>query len=173
MTEEKKRGRGRPKGAPNKPKLELVTERKTLTNDADVYEILCQADLVAQESEVNAINGLKVFANRNGAVKPILQWAFDSNINSTLPEGKTPFNENDAPASDLAQTSLRFEFKQFKYFVTEQIPALKRENMWIQLLEGIPSEEAELLDLVKEGHWPFKHITKNLVEKAFPETTFN
>ena len=65
------------------------------------------------------------------------------------------------------------KFKQFKYFVTEQIPALKRENMWIQLLEGIPSQEAELLDLVKEGHWPFKHITKNLVEKAFPETTFN
>ena len=42
MTEEKKRGRGSPKGAPNKPKMELVTERRTLQNDADVYEILCQ-----------------------------------------------------------------------------------------------------------------------------------
>ena len=46
---EKKRGRGRPKGKNNKPKMELVTERKTLTNDADVYEILCQANIVAEE----------------------------------------------------------------------------------------------------------------------------
>ena len=45
---EKKKGRGRPKGAPNKPKMELVTERVELTNDADVYEILCQANIVAE-----------------------------------------------------------------------------------------------------------------------------
>lgn len=170
---EKKKGRGRPKGAPNKPKIELVTERKTLTNDADVYEILCQADLVAKDSEDLAIQGLKVFGERNGAVKQVLQWAFDDNIKSTLPEGKTPYGENDAPASDLAETSLRFEFKKFKYFVTEQIPATKREHMWIQMLEGIPAKEAELIDLVKDGTWPFKNITKNIVEKAFPEVNFN
>ena len=46
MTE--KRGRGRPKGAPNKPKMELITERVRLPKNADVYEILCQADLVAE-----------------------------------------------------------------------------------------------------------------------------
>jgi len=170
---EKKRGRGRPKGAPNKSKLDLITERTTLTNNADVYEILCQAELVAQENEENAINGLRVFNGRNGAVKPVLQWAFDANINSTLPEGKTPYTKDDAPASDLAQTSLRFEFRQFKYFCTEQIPQSKRENMWIQLLESIPAKEAELLDLVKEGQWPFKNITKSIAQKAFPDTIFN
>ena len=170
---EKKKGRGRPKGAPNKPKMELVTERVELTNDADVYEILCQANIVAEESEDLAIQGLQVFGQRNGAVKQVLQWAFDDNIKSTLPEGKTPYGENDAPASDLAETSLRFEFKQFKYFVTEQIPATKREHMWIQMLEGIPAKEAELIDLVKDGTWPFKNITKNIVEKAFPEVVFN
>ena len=41
--------------------------------------------------------------------------------------------------------------------------------MWIQLLEGIPSKEAELMDLVKDGVWPFKNITKNVAQKAFPE----
>lgn len=173
MTETKKRGRGRPKGAPNKPKLELITERKTLTNDADVYEILCQAEIVAQENEDHAVNGLQVFGQRNGAVKPVLQWAFDDNIQSTLPEGKTPYNSDPAPASDLAQTSLRFEFKKFKYFVTEEIPQTRREHLWIQLLENIPVKEAELLDLVKEGQWPFKNITKNIAEKAFPDTNFN
>ena len=77
---EKKRGRGRPKGAPNKPKIELITERKELTKDADVYEIFCQADIVAQENEDNAVNGLRVFNDRNGAVRFLLQWVFDDNI---------------------------------------------------------------------------------------------
>tara|TARA_B100001996_G_scaffold318815_1_gene262481 strand:+ start:424 stop:939 length:516 start_codon:yes stop_codon:yes gene_type:complete len=166
---EKKKGRGRPKGAPNKPLMELVTERKELMNDADVYEILCQANIVAEESPELAVQGLQVFNERNGAVKPVLQWAFDKNINSTLPEGKTPYGENEAPASDLAETSLRFEFKLFKYFVTEQIPVVKRENMWIGMLEGIPQKEAELIDLVKDGKWPFKNITKEIAVNAFSE----
>ena len=167
MTE--KRGRGRPKGAPNKPVMKLITERQELQTSADVYEILCQADIVAQESVDLAVQGLQVFNTRNGAIKPVLQWAFDVNINSTLPEGKTPYGENDAPATDLTETSLRFEHKLFKYFVTEQIPVVKREHMWIGLLEGIPKEEAELIDLVKDGKWPFKNITKEIAKKAFSE----
>ena len=167
MTE--KRGRGRPKGAPNKPLMKLITERKELLGDADVYEILCQANIVAEESPDLAVQGLQVFNERNGAIKPVLQWAFDVNINSTLPEGKTPYGQNDAPATDLTETSLRFEHKVFKYFVTEQIPVVKREHMWIGLLEGIPKEEAELIDLVKDGKWPFKNITKEIAKKAFSE----
>ena len=167
MTE--KRGRGRPKGAPNKPLMELITERKELLGNADVYEILCQANIVAEESPELAVQGLQVFNDRNGAIKPVLQWAFDVNINSTLPEGKTPYGSNDAPATDLAETSLRFEHKLFKYFVTEQIPVVKRENMWIGMLEGIPAKEAELIDLVKDGKWPFKNITKEIAVKAFSE----
>lgn len=169
MTETKKRGRGRPKGAPNKPKIELITERKELTKDADVYEILCQADIVAKENEDNAVNGLRVFNDRNGAVRFLLQWVFDDNIKSTLPEGKTPYNQDDAPATDLAQTSLRFEVRLFKYFVTEEVAQSRRETMWIQLLEGIPKKEAELMDLVKDKIWPFKNITKDIAQKAFPE----
>ena len=167
MTE--KRGRGRPKGAPNKPLMKLITERKELLGNADVYEILCQANIVAEESPDLAVQGLQVFNDRNGAIKPVLQWAFDVNINSTLPEGKTPYGENDAPATDLTETSLRFEHKLFKYFVTEQIPVVKREHMWIGLLEGIPKEEAELIDLVKDGKWPFKNITKEIAKTAFSE----
>jgi hypothetical protein len=166
---EKTRGRGRPKGAPNKPVLELITERQELQNNADVYEILCQANIVAEESVDLAVQGLQVFNDRNGAIKPVLQWMFDTNISSTLPEGITPYKSNDAPATDLTETSLRFEHKLFKYFVTEQIPVVKREHMWIGLLEGIPSMEAKLIDLVKDGKWPFKNITKDIAKKAFSE----
>lgn len=169
---EKKRGRGRPKGAPNKPKMELVTERKRLTNNADVFEILCQANIVAEDDVDKAVHGIQVYAQRNGAVEKTLQWLFNDNIKSTLPEGKTPYNVNDAPESDLSETQLRMEYKKFKYFVTEQIPSLRRETMWIELLEGIPAKEAEMIDLVKDKVNPFKNITKEIAVKAFPDANF-
>ena len=169
---EKKRGRGRPKGAPNKPKMELITERQKLMKNADVFEILCQAELVAQENEDFAVNGLRTFSETNGAVKSVLQWAFTDNIISKLPEGKTPYNVNDAPASDLTESALRFEFRKFKYFVTNEVPQTRRETMWIELLESIPAKEAELMDLVKDKVWPFKNITKEIAQKAFPDVQF-
>lgn len=169
MTEEKKRGRGRPKGAPNKPLMELVTERKNLTQNADVYEILCQANIVAEENEDFAVNGLQVFNQRNAAVRSVLMWVFSDNIKSRLPEGKTPFNPNPAPESDLTENGLRFEFKNFKYYVTDELTSNRREMMWIRLLESIHKNEAELMDLVKDKKWPFKNITKSIAQKAFPE----
>jgi len=169
---EKKRGRGRPKGAPNKPKMELITKREKLLKNADVFEILCQAELVAKDNEDNCINGLRVFNDTNGAVRPVLQWAFSDNIVSKLPDGKTPYTPNDAPASDLTESALRFEFRKFKYFVTEEVPQTRRETMWIELLESIPAKEAELMDLVKDKVWPFKNITKEIAQKAFPDVQF-
>lgn len=169
---EKKRGRGRPKGAPNKPKMELITERQKLMKNADVYEILCQAELVAAENEDYAVNGLQVYNQNNGAVQSVLQWLFSDNIKSTLPAGKTPYKGNDAPASDLTESALRFEFRKFKYFVTEQIPKTRRETMWIEMLESIPVKEAELMELVKDKVNPFKNLSKEIAQKAFPDAQF-
>lgn len=165
MTE--KRGRGRPKGSTNKPLMELSTERRRLTNDASVFAILEQCNLV--EEDEKAVNGLKHYAERNGAVLPVLQWIFDKNIVSRLPEGKTPYTPNPAPAEDLTESSLRFEFKKFKYFVNDELKDLKREHMWIELLEAIPPREAEMIDLVKDKKNPFKRITRELVDMAFPD----
>lgn len=164
---EKKKGRGRPKGSTNKPLMELSTERRRLTNDASVFAILEQCNIV--EDDEKAVNGLQHYAERNGAVLPVLQWIFDKNIVSRLPEGKTPYTPNPAPAEDLTESSLRFEFKKFKYFVNDELKDLKREQMWIELLESIPPLEAEMIDLVKDKKNPFKRITKELVDTAFPD----
>ena len=66
---EKKRGRDPDqKVAPNKPKMELVTERKRLTNNADVFEILCQANIVAEDDVDKAVHGIQVYAQRNSVL---------------------------------------------------------------------------------------------------------
>jgi hypothetical protein len=51
-----------------------------------------------------------------------------------------------------------------------KLPSLKRESMFVQLLEGLSAEEAELLVLVKDGRMneKYKRITKAVVSEAFP-----
>ena len=44
--------------------------------------------------------------------------------------------------------------------------------MWIELMESIPAKEAEVMELVKDKTWPFKNITREICQKAFPDVQF-
>lgn len=46
---------------------------------------------------------------------------------------------------------------------------VRREFLFIQLLESIDSEDAKLLLAVKEKKLPFKGITEKTVRQAFPD----
>ena len=51
-----------------------------------------------------------------------------------------------------------------------RIQQLKKEQMWVQLLEGLHPEEASLLDLVKDKKITERYkITRQNVIEAFPE----
>jgi hypothetical protein len=50
------------------------------------------------------------------------------------------------------------------------IQQLKKEALWIQLLESLHADEAELLDLIKDKKLTTRYkITKQNVVDAFPE----
>ena len=47
---------------------------------------------------------------------------------------------------------------------------LKKENLWIQVLEGLHADEAQVLDLIKDKKLTSRYkITKQNVIDAFPE----
>jgi len=51
-----------------------------------------------------------------------------------------------------------------------RIKQLKKESLWIQLLESLHQDEAEVLDLVKDKKLTDRYkITKQNVIDAFPE----
>ena len=52
----------------------------------------------------------------------------------------------------------------------DTLPNMKRESMFVQLLEGLSAEEAELLCLCKDGKLgdKYKRITKTVISEAFP-----
>ena len=60
----------------------------------------------------------------------------------------------------------------FGYFVNgakgDGLPAYKRENMFVQLLESIHPADAEIVLSMVAKKSPVKFLTKKLVQEAFP-----
>jgi hypothetical protein len=98
----------------------------------------------------------------------ILKYAFDPNIKFLLPEGAPPYK----PCDFLDQESrLYSELRRLYLFVEGGNPSLtkvKREFLFIQLLESIDKQDAELLCAVKDKKLPYKGMTAAVVKKAFP-----
>ncbi len=107
------------------------------------------------------------------ALRQLMVINFDESIISELPEGDVPYTPNDAPVG-TDHTRLEQEYRGLYRFFKggdPRIKALKRETLFVQLLEGLSSEEAELLVLCKDGRLneKYKRITKAVVSEAFPQ----
>ena len=149
---------------PRAPKVERVK----LPPNPFVHEIL---DLVEeQRSKAKKIEVLKEY--ETPALKSIFIWNFDPSVVSLLPEGEVPYNKNDVPVG-TDHTSLRREYKQMYHFVkggNDQLSSLRRESMFIQMLEGLHPDEADILCLVKDGQLNKKYkLTREIVETAYPD----
>ena len=106
------------------------------------------------------------------ALRSLLIWNFDESVISMLPEGEVPYTPNDAPVG-TDHTRLEQEYRGLYRFVKggqDKLPSLKRESMFVQLLEGLSAEEAELLCLIKDKklNSKYKRITRATVAEAFP-----
>jgi len=110
--------------------------------------------------------------NNTPALRSILIWNYDESIITLLPEGEVPFEPNDSPKG-TEHSLLAKEYAKLYYYIkggADQVPQLRRESMFIQLLEGLHKSEAELLCLVKDGKLQDKYrITLATVKEAFPQ----
>ena len=108
--------------------------------------------------------------NNTNALRSVLIANFDESIQSLLPEGDVPYQKNDAPVG-TEHTVLEQEYRKLYLFFKggSTIKQSQRENLFIQMLEGLSVEEAELLILVKDKALNKKYrVTRACVETAFP-----
>ena len=111
--------------------------------------------------------------NNSPALRALLIWNFDDSIESAIPDGDVPYTPNDAPAG-TDHSRLSHEYRGFYRFCKggdNRLSDMKRESMFIQMLEGLHKDEAELVCLVKDGNLNkgYKRITKAVVSGAFPQ----
>jgi len=121
-------------------------------------------------TRVKKIELLKL--HRNEALVSLLIWNFDDTIFSMLPEGTVPYKPNEAPKG-TEHTSLRSEQRTFYNFVkggNDKLSKTRRELIFIQILEGLHPEEADLLILVKDKALINRYnINRGHVEEAYSD----
>lgn len=107
------------------------------------------------------------------ALRDVLRGAFDDSIEFTLPSGTPPYTPDDAPAG-YSRTTLHQQTKKLKYFVKggpgDRLSNIKRERMFIDVLESLHPEEAKLILLMKDKKLAgvYKGLTKKVVQDTWP-----
>jgi len=140
---------------------------KKLPSDALVTEILQKVSSAKTKKE--KVDILQEY-NNNG-LRAILIINFDESLKFLLPEGDVPFTANDAPAG-TDHTRIDHEYRGlYRYFKggDSSIKSMKREQLFVQLLEGLYKDEAEMLVLACNKDLQSKYrVTKAVVQEAFP-----
>ena len=134
-----------------------------------IYEVL---DTVANAKTAN--DRIAVLRSNNSlGLRDVLRAAFDPAIVFTLPTG-LPTYQADLSKDGFSATDLMRSTKQFTYFVKggagDKLSSLKRESLFLRLLEGIHPRDAEIVCLIKEKKLESKYptITTELVKATWP-----
>ena len=151
-----------------KPTRKRASKKPTLPPNPFVNEIL---DYVSsQKSKIAKVEALKEY--RNEALVSILICNFDETVVSMIPEGDVPFTPNDSPQG-TDHTSLRREQRNLYHFVkggNDSLSKLRRESMFIQMLEGLHPKEARIVVLAKDGRLDEDYaVTYDQVKEAYPD----
>jgi len=137
--------------------------------DRMISEVLQKAaELKTRQEKIDYLRN-----NNSKPLRTILAGSFDPSIQFLLPEGTPPYRKDDAPKG-FEPSNLHRISRQFKYFdkggIGERLTAAKRESMFINCLESLHPDEAELVLLMKDKKMAgkYKGITRKLVSDAFP-----
>ena len=131
----------------------------------EVFELACK-----QRSKAKKVEILQEY--RDDSITAVLIWNFDDTVESAIPAGQVPYKENEVPVG-TDHTSLRREWRQLFHFVkggNSTLSSLRRETMFIQMLEGLHPKEAEIICLVKDKKLTDVYkLTYDVVKEAYPD----
>lgn len=124
---------------------------------------------VAELPAAKKASALTQIANLTPELKTVLKYTFHKNIMFELPKGAPPYKEMETP-ENWGHNRLPRELRKFQYFITgTTLNPIKREAMFIEVLESVSPEEAKLVLMMKEKKLTYKGINRKLIEEALPE----
>ena len=159
----------------------------------EVLNVVCK-----QRTTAKKVEALKKF--EHASLKALFIWNFDDTVISMLPPGEVPYSSlkdeqntsgtlstridqqsasmryNNTVNANQGFTTLRREYTKLYNFIrggNDQLNNLRRETMFIQILEGLHPLDAEILCLVKDKLLQTKYkLTRQTISDAYPDITW-
>lgn len=131
-----------------------------------IFEILKKTSEIKSYNE--KVNFLRQFYD-HGALRQIVKYTFDPNIVWDLPDTDPPYKPCPFPGQEMRLMS---EVRRLYLFIkggNPNLTRLKKESLYIELLESIHPEDAILLNSCKNKKLPYKGLTVKLFKEAFPD----
>ena len=105
------------------------------------------------------------------ALRMVIKSSFDPKVKWALPFGEVPYRANEAPEG-TEHNMLSYEARKLYHFIeggNNLITQNKRESMFVQMLEGLHPDEADVLVAAKDKilHQKYKGLSSNVVREAF------
>ena len=105
------------------------------------------------------------------SLRMIIKSSFDPKIKWLLPIGEVPYTMNEAPEG-TEHSDLSYEARKLYHYIeggNNSLQQNRREMMFVQLLESLHPDEADLLVAAKDKilHQKYKGLSKNVVMEAF------
>ena len=132
-----------------------------------ISEILDKVSKIKTKKE--KVSFLKHYVS--DALRMVIKSSFDPQIKWALPDGEVPYEKNEAPEG-TEHSVLSYEARKLWHYIEGGDPTLsqnKRETMFVQLLESLHPDEADILVAAKDKvlHQKYKGLSKNVVMEAF------
>jgi hypothetical protein len=183
-----------------KPKVTKETPIVELPNNPFIFEIL---DLVSkQKSNAKKVEVLRKYEhpslkaifiwNFDESVISVLpegavpysgyadQTSYNGSLTTKISEEVRKMHESGSfslgSSDNQGHTTIRREFVNFYHFIkggNDSLNNIRRETMFINILEGLHPLEAEIICLVKDKKLGEKYkVTKEIVSEAYPDITW-
>lgn len=132
---------------------------------------LSMAEILNEISKIKTKPGKIAYLQEhdNPAFRVVLRLIYDKDIELLIPDSAPPWNYN---KHTDAQTMLYREARRLKIFIKgggyDGLNQIKRESLFISLLEDIENADADLLANHLISHTPVKGLTLKTLEEAYP-----
>ena len=130
---------------------------------------------ILDKFEVAKTREEKIAVFKNNVTDPLLvllRLNYDHMLKMDLPDGEPPFRKDTDKPIGYNESSLQLEHRRFYVWLDPRttLPKLKKESLFVSLLEGIHWTEAEALCLAKDRklHTKYKSLKEDMVREAFP-----
>lgn len=143
----------------------------TNTVNIQIYELLQEANTLLKTDKQKAIDFLRNNRFRT-IIEGYLKLTYDPSIVFRLPPGVPPFKKQTDVPDGYCLTDLKQEFRRMRIFTDPElnITNIRREQLWLQMCEGLFWKEADLINKIKDRRITdmYDGLTADFIREVFP-----